>query len=227
MRIAHGHVDEDALEDDKGAAGVDGDADDGDDPMDGRVGRPGEDEEADDGAEDADQSGHEAVFLRAHAVGEDVRDEVEVEVGDVGGDAEDAGDEDAEEDDARLADAEAVHGAVDEGEDFEEGVVDCVDDGGVDVDKGDGRVFDGDFEGFDQGVQGDGGGSEVPLGDFRMGHETVGVGQGAEPGGAAEEDVGGGGFGEEEKHGNEDGGGDPDDFPEGPAPAFNGDGKSG
>lgn len=60
-----------------------------------------------------------------------------------------------------------------------------------------------------------------------MGHEAVGAGQGAEPGGAAEEDVGGGGFGEEEKHGNEDGGGDPDDFPEGPAPAFNGDGKSG
>lgn len=106
------------------------------------------------------------MFLGSHAVGLDVGDEVEVQVGDVCGDSEETSDEDAEEYDSCLSDVETVHGPVDEGEDFEEGVVDCVDDGGVDVYEGDGGVFDCDFEGFYQCVQGDGGGFEVLLRDF-------------------------------------------------------------
>ena len=57
---------------------------------------------------------------------------------------------------------------VDEGEDFEEGVVDAVDEGGVHVYEGDGGVFDCDLEGFDERVDGYGGGFEAFLIDFRL-----------------------------------------------------------
>ena len=83
---------------------------------------------------------------------EDVRHQVEVEVSDVGGHADAAGDEDAQEGDADLAEGEAIHDRVDEGEDFEEGVVDAVDEAGVEVHERDGGVLDGDFDGLDERV---------------------------------------------------------------------------
>lgn len=195
--------------------------------MDTGVRRPREQEEADDGAEDAGEGRHETMFRRAEAAGQDIRDEVEVEVEDVGEDADETGDEDAEEDDAGLAEVEAVHGPVDEREDLEEGIVGGVDDGGVDVDEGDGGVFDGDLEGLDQRVDGDGRGLEVFLGYLRLCHEALVAGEFAQAGGAAEQDVRGRGFGRAEEHQDEDGPGDPDYLPEGPAPAFHGDGEAG
>ena len=158
---------------------------------------------------------------------QDVRDEVPAEVGGVDSDADEAGDEDAGEDDANDAEGEAVHGWVDEGEDFEEGVVDAVDDGCVEVHEGDGWVFDCDFDGFDERVEDYGGGFQALLVYFRLGLQAGVVCEGAEAGGAAEEDVGCGGFGDEEEHEDEDGAGDPEDFPEGPAPAFGGNGEAG
>ena len=120
-----------------------------------------------------------------------------------------------------------VVGRVDEGEDFEEGVVDSVDEGGVEVHEGDGGVLGGDFEGLDEGGEEHFGGFEVRLGDFGLRAEAGVAGQGAEAFGAAEEDVGGGSLGDEEEHEDEDGAGDPEDFPEGPAPAFGCDGEAG
>lgn len=151
LRVRQGHVDEDALEDHEAGAAVDDDADDAGDP--GEVGPrgPGEDEEADGRQEGPDERGHEAVFLRAEPVRHDVGDEVEVEVRDVGQHAEPAGDEDAGEEDADDAEGEVVVDGVDEREDLEEGVVDSVDQGRVQVHEGDGRVFDGDFDGLDEG----------------------------------------------------------------------------
>ncbi len=113
-----------------------------------------------------------------------------------------------------------VVAGVDEGEDFEEGVVDSVDEGGVHVYEGDGGVFDCDFERFDERVDGHGGGFEALLVDFGLRSKTRVAGQGAEAVCPAEEDVRGGGFGDEEEHENEDGAGDPEDFPEGPAPSL-------
>ena len=84
LRVGERHVDEDALEDDEAGGAVEDDADDGGDPGDGGAGGPGEDEEADGGEEGAEEGGDEAVFLGAEAVGEDVGDEVEAEVEDVG-----------------------------------------------------------------------------------------------------------------------------------------------
>ncbi len=151
LRVGQGHVDEDALQDDEAGAAVDDDADDGGDP--GEVGArgPGEDEEADGGQEGADEGGDEAVFLRAEPVRHDVRDEVEVEVGDVDCRSDAAGDQDAGEEDADDAEGEVVVDGVDEREDFEEGVVDAVYEGRVQVYEGDGGVFDGYFDGLDEG----------------------------------------------------------------------------
>lgn len=214
LRVREGHVDEDALHDDEDGGAVDDYSNHARDPGDVRAGGPGEDEEADGREEAADEGGDEAVFLGAEAVGEDIGHEVEVEVGAVDEDAEGAGDENAGEEDAQGAEGEAVVLQVDKGEDFEEGVVDAVDEGGVDIHKGDGGVFDCDFDGLDQGVDGDGSGLEPFLVDLGLGLEAVVVGELSQAGGAAEEDVGGGGFGNEEEHENEDGASNPENFPE-------------
>lgn len=168
MRVRERDVDEDALQDHEAGAAVDDDADDAGDP--GQVGPcgPGEDEEAHGWQEGSDEGGHEAVFLGAESVRHDVGDEVEVEIGDVGEGSEAAGDKDAGEEDADGAEGELVEGRVDEREDFEEGVVDAVDEGGVEVYEGDGWVFDGDFDGLDEGRYHHFRGLDVLLVDFRL-----------------------------------------------------------
>ena len=168
LGVGEGHVDEDALKEDEAGGAVDDDADDGRDPGDTWAGGPGEDEEAHGREEAGDQGRHEAVLLGAEAAGQDVGHEVEVQVEHVDGDADEAGNEDAGEEDADGAEGEVVVDGVDEGEDFEEGVVDAVDEGGVEIHKGDGRVFDGDFEGFDDGGYEYFGRLDVLLVDFRL-----------------------------------------------------------
>ena len=91
------------------------------------------------------------MFLGAEPVRQDVGHEVVVQVGDVGEDAKATGHENTCEKDANGAEGEVVVDGVDEREDFEEGVVDPVDEGRVRVHEGDGGVFDGDFDGFDEG----------------------------------------------------------------------------
>lgn len=89
---------------------------------------------------------------------------------------------------------------VDEGEDFEEGVVDAVNDCGVDLDEEHGWVFDCDFEGLDEGVDGDGGDVHVALVELGLRHEAVCGVDFAEAGGASEENRCAACFGEEEEH---------------------------
>ena len=67
------------------------------------------------------------MFLRAHPVLHDIRLEVPVQVGEIDDHADDAAHDNAGEDDAELADVEAVDADVDEGEGLEERVVDAVD----------------------------------------------------------------------------------------------------
>lgn len=168
LGVGEGHVDEDALEEDEAGSAVDDDADHGRDPGDVWACGPGEDEEAHGREEGGDQGRHEAVLLGAEAAGQDVGHEVEVQVEYVDGDADEAGDEDAGEEDADGAEGEAVVDGVDEGEDFKEGVVDAVDEGGVEVHESDGGVFDGDFEGLDDGGYEHFGGLDVLLVDFGL-----------------------------------------------------------
>ena len=151
MRVRQRHVYEDALQDDEAGAAVDDDADHARDPGEVRAGGPGEDEEADGREEGAEEGGHEAVFLGAETVREDVGDEIEIKVGDVDEGAEDAGGEDAGEEDADGAEGEVVEDGIDEREYFEEGVVDSVYQGCVEIYEGDGWVLDGDFHGLDEG----------------------------------------------------------------------------
>lgn len=226
LRVGQRDVDKDTLHHDEDGGTINGDANGRCDPMDGRGCCPSEDEEADGGAEGGGESGYETVLLDREAEFLDTGYHVEGKVGDVDGDAEEAGDEDAEEDEADFADGHAVIYWVHEGENLEERVVDAVDDGSVDLDEEDGRVLDCDLEGLDEGVNNDSRGLEVALVDFGLGHEAVVARQLAETLSAAEEDVGRRGLGEEEEHDEEDGGRGPKDLPERPAPAHGGDGKA-
>ena len=127
MRIRERYIDENTLYNDEDAGAVDGDTDSRRDPMDARIGGPREQEQANGRAERGEDCRNEAMLLGAEAAFHDVRDEVPVQVGAVGSDADATGDEDAGEDDTDGAEGEAVHDRVDEREDFEEGVVDAVD----------------------------------------------------------------------------------------------------
>ena len=151
LRVRQGHVDEDALEDDEDGGAVEDDADDARDPGEVGPGGPGEDQEARRRQEAGDEGGHEAVFLRAEAARHDVGFEVEVQVRDVCQQSDNAGHQDAAEEDADGPQGETVENRIHERKDFEEGVVDSVHQGRVEVHKGDGRIFDGDFQGFDEG----------------------------------------------------------------------------
>ena len=62
--------------------------------------------------------------------------------------------------------------------------------------------------------------------DFGLGAKARVAGDFAQARRAAEEDVGRRRFGHADKHGDEDGPRDPDDFPQGPAPSFGGNGKA-
>lgn len=118
--ITERDVDEDGLHDDEYRSTVDCDADGGHDPVDGGAGGPCEEEEADGGADGGGQGRDEPVFLDGPAEFLDAGVHPVVEVGGVDCDADDAGDEDAEEDEADLAEVHAVEDGVDEGEDLED-----------------------------------------------------------------------------------------------------------
>lgn len=120
--ITERNVHENGLHNDEDRSTVDCDADGGHDPVDGGAGGPCEEEEADGGADGGGQGRDEPVFLDGPAEFLDARVHPVVEVGGVDCDADDAGDEDAEEDEADLAEVHAVEDGVDEGEDLE----DCV-----------------------------------------------------------------------------------------------------
>ena len=157
--------------------------------MDIGIGRPGEDEEADGRAEAAKESGDQAVFLDPEAVFHDVGYDVEVKVGDVDCHADETGDQDAEEDDTDHAEGEAVHDGVDERECLEEGVVDPVHEGGVEVYERDGRVFDCYLDRLNESVDDHSTGFEAFLVNLALRLESVVAGQFPQAVGAAEEEV--------------------------------------
>lgn len=82
-----------------------------------------------------------------------------------------------------------VEADIDDGEGFEKGVVDAVDETGIDVYEGDGGVFDGDFDGFDKGGEEDRGGLEIALVDLALRLEVQVSGKFAETLRTAEEDI--------------------------------------
>ena len=90
--------------------------------------------------------------MYSQSVLQDVGDEPEVEIGAIDDDAEQTCDDDAEKDNAEFAEVEAVHFVIDDGEHFEEGVVDAVDETAVGVDEKNGGILDHDLERFDQRI---------------------------------------------------------------------------
>ena len=172
LRVAERHVDEDALHDHEDGRAVYDDADGGRDPVDVGARGPGEYKQADGGAEGGDQGGHQTVLLDGESLAADARVHVEVQVRDVDDDADQARDQDTQEKEAELAVVHAVVDWVDKREDLEEGVVDAVDDGGINLHEEDGRILDCDFERLDQGVDEHGAPVQVALVDFGLRHEA-------------------------------------------------------
>ena len=224
--VAERDVDEDALHDDEDGGTVDCDADGGHDPVNRGTSCPGEEEETNGRTESGWKSWNESRLLCAETVLDQTRVGVEIQVRDVETDTDHTRDEDAEEDDTDLTEVEAIVDGVDQREDLEEGVVDSVDDGSVDLDEEHSRVLDGDFERLDEGFEEDVAELHVALVDFGLGHEAVGSRELAKTTGALEENGVAAGLWEEEEHGDEDGGRGPDGDVDGPAPAFNGNGEA-
>lgn len=77
--------------------------------MDTRISEPCKEEESYCGAEACDKCRAEPKFLRAHAVAQNIRDEVKVEVGEVNSHGDDAAHYYACEDEAGFANVETVH----------------------------------------------------------------------------------------------------------------------
>ena len=81
----------------KGAGAIEGDANNPDNPMDILFSCPTKPKETGRHAEYGEQSRNKTVFLGAEAVGDDVRFEIEVNIGAVDYDTNNAGDDDADE----------------------------------------------------------------------------------------------------------------------------------
>jgi hypothetical protein len=114
--IAERDIDKDTLHHNKDCKAVNGDADGGNDPVDGGSSCPGKEEQANGRTERGDESWNESAFLDGPASLGDARVHVEVEVAEVDAHADDTGDENAEEDEADLAEVHAVVDGVDTGE---------------------------------------------------------------------------------------------------------------
>lgn len=118
--VAEGNVDKDALHDDEDRGAINCDADGGHDPVDVGAGGPGEEEEADGWAKRGEKGGDEAFLLSTEAEFFNARVHVVVEVAEVGDDTNNAGDEDAEEDETELANGHAIVDGVDKREDLKD-----------------------------------------------------------------------------------------------------------
>ena len=176
--------------------------------------RPSKEEEPNRGSEDGTQGRHQSVLLSAKTMCHNVGHKVEIQIGHIRQEPEDTCDQDAEEGDTDLTQVEAVIDRVDKWEDLEETVVDTVHDGAVYVDESNGGIFDSDFQGFDERVDGNCGRLEPLLVNLRLRLETRIVCEFAETLCSTEKDVGSRGLGRAEHHKNEYGAGDPDDFPQ-------------
>ena len=103
-----------------------------------------------------------------------------------------------------MTKSEAVERRVDEREDLEEGVVDGVNQTGVEICKGDGRVRYRDLNRLDESVDDDGVGGQVALGNLTIGFEARRAGDRAEASGTAMKDRRSRSFGHEKQHENAD-----------------------
>lgn len=142
--VAERNIDEDGLHEDESSCVEDGDANGGDDPVNTLTSGPAEDEKASDRSETSEESGNKATFLNGEPfllyLGGLGNQNCEVD-----GDANDAGHKDAEKDEGALAQRHSVHDWVNHGERLEKGIVDAINDTGVDLDEEDGGILDGDL----------------------------------------------------------------------------------
>lgn len=225
--VVEGNVDEDVLYDYKDCGVIDCDIDGRDNLVDGGVGGLGEEEEVDGWIKCCWESRNEVVFLGVEVVFDEMGVGVVVEVVNIDIDINYVGDEYVEEDKIDLFEVYVVVNGVYQREYFEEGVVDIVDDGSVDLNEEDSRIFECDFEGFDECFNEDSRDFYVLLVDFVLGYEVFVIGEFVQMVGVLEQDGVVVGFGEEYEYDDEDRGGGLDGDVEGLVLVFNWDGEVG
>jgi hypothetical protein len=132
-RVDHGQIDEDTLEQDEYTNHIDDDTNTTDDPVNLAIASPGKDEQADGDQETGEESWDQSTFRSTEAVFADFFLHNVVEVGVVPCYRDDDADCNAEEDEAHFSDVESIALHVDQREDFEEGVEDCVTESDVNI----------------------------------------------------------------------------------------------
>jgi hypothetical protein len=130
--------------------------------------RPGEQKQPRRQQDDRKQRGHEPVLLRAEAVLFDIWLEIEPDVGAVDHNANHGADDDAYEDDSLLAEVEAVVANVDKWEGLEVGIVDSVDERGVQIREEDCGILHADLHRDQKGVIDDFANGFLALVDFGL-----------------------------------------------------------
>lgn len=120
MRIAERDVDENTLHDNEDSGTIDGDTDGGHDPVDRFPGCPSKDKQADSRTKGSGKSGEQTIFLDGETEAGDARVHEEVEIGTVDSNADQAGDENAEEDKTNLTERHVVVNGINERENLED-----------------------------------------------------------------------------------------------------------
>ena len=93
------------------------------------------------------------MLLRSQSFLQNIRYEVESQIGKVDTHSDNASHDDREKDDCHLTYAEPIYLQIHEREDLEEGVVDTVCQRGVNVDEKESRVFDADFQRLGESIE--------------------------------------------------------------------------
>lgn len=164
--------------------------------------------------------------MRPHAILQDIRDD-DFEYKEIVEDHSYRGaNSDTNEHETDFANVEAVDTAVDEWEDFEEGVVSAINYARVNTCEQDSWILDVNFNRFDEGIYGNLAGSHIFLVQLRLTDVFVVAGEFSESFGATKEDIVFECFRHADEPEDEDGTGHPEDFPEGPSPAFGHDGET-
>ena len=212
LRIRQRNVDEQALQHQEDANRVDRNTDRGCNPRNAirLVPRPREDEEPD-GCKGRGVDGrNESLFWGWEPVLDDLWVRDPIQVGPVGWDGDEDGHQDAQEHQSQLSQIKAVAGfAVDDGEDFEEAVVDPINQSDIHAREEYGRISNVDLERAPEITDDDFTNSEFRLVNLRLRLEVLVAGHLPQACCATQKNVRGGRFWQEEHEGDEDRAGKP------------------
>lgn len=173
----------------------------GNNPVDVSIMSPGENEEADGSQNRAGKSGNQTLLVVVEAVLDVIGDHVVAQEEEVEECANSGTDTAALENQADFSKIEAVDGFEDERENFEEAEEDAVEEGGIQVDIGNSRIFDGNLKRPDKSLHQNAGRRHTTLVKFALRLESGIAGKGSKALRTSKQNVGRGClWRKEEKH---------------------------